>query len=245
MKRLFTILASISLLPLMASLYVFFLYLSVDVDQLRTHKPLYDVKSKAYRLTKNSDSWIDSSKVSHIAKWAIVVSEDWAFFEHQGVDYNQLKIVLEEFLETGVLSRGASTISQQVVKNIFLDNERSILRKFKELIITYKLEKKLSKKEILEVYLNLIELGKNIYGIKDASYYYFEKHPSKLTAKEGAFLAMLLPSPRKYSSSFREGKLSEFAKETIHSILIKLRQAKKITEQQRVVFEDESFFWEE
>lgn len=241
MKRILKI---FSLFTALGAGYALVLYLSVDVESLKRLKPVYNQKVKEYELTASSKSWVPLTKVSNLAKWSILVSEDWAFYEHDGIDFDQLKIVLSEFFESGNLSRGASTISQQVVKNIFLSRERSISRKLKEWIITYKLEKNLSKDEILEVYINLIELGKNIYGIKDASYYYFEKHPSKLSAKEGAFLAMLLPSPVKYSSSFRNETLSEFAKETIDSILVKLRQAKVITEEQRVLEANSSFFWE-
>jgi monofunctional biosynthetic peptidoglycan transglycosylase len=245
MKTVLKILSILLLIPILGFGYVCYIYYSADVIQLKELKPVYDIKSKSYLLKPKSKSWVPLSKISNVSKWAIIVSEDWAFYEHQGLDYNQLSIVFEDLVENGTLSRGASTISQQVVKNIFLSNERSLIRKFKEIIITHKLEQNLSKDEILALYLNLIELGRNIYGIKDASYYYFEKPPGELSTREGAFLAMLLPSPKKYSISFRAGKLSDFAKEVISSILVKLRQAKIITEEERIIFESESFFWEE
>jgi monofunctional biosynthetic peptidoglycan transglycosylase len=245
MSRILKIISTLLLIPLVGVAYTFYIYFSADVGKLKSLKPIYDSKAQTYKLLPKSSGWVPLENISYLSRWAILVSEDWAFYDHKGVDYNQLKIVFDELIVNGTLSRGASTISQQVVKNIFLTNERSLLRKFKEVIITYKLEQNLTKDEILGVYLNLVELGKNIYGIKDASYYYFEKHPSKLDAREGAFLAMLLPSPKKYSISFREGKLTDFAKEVMSSILVKLRQAKKITEEERVLLESESFFWEE
>jgi monofunctional biosynthetic peptidoglycan transglycosylase len=162
------------------------------------------------------------------------VSEDWAFYDHEGIDVNQIQVVVEESLEEGEFVRGASTITQQVVKNVFLSNERTLIRKFKEVILASSLEKEFSKDEILEFYFNLVELGDGIYGIKAASELYFQKHPKDLNGKEGAFLAMLLPSPKKYAQSFRQEGLTAFASEQIDNILIKLRQAKIINEDKRL-----------
>lgn len=90
-----------------------------------------------------------------------------------------------------------------MVKNVFLSSERTISRKIHELILTHKVEQVLTKDKILEVYLNCIEFGPNIYGIREASYHYFKKHPSALNPREAAFLAMLLPSPKGYYISFK------------------------------------------
>ncbi len=216
-------------------------YLNLNVLKLKDHYPVWYAKTHSYQLVKKKPSyWLKQSLMSRKAKWAIIVSEDWAFYEHPGIDLRQLSIVVEESLEAGTLTRGASTITQQVIKNALLSNERSIFRKGSEIIMALLMERNFTKDEILEIYLNLIELGKGIYGVKAASYYYFKKPPSLLTAKEGAFLAMLLPSPVKYSHSFRQKKLTPFAKQTIDKILVKLKQAKIITaeelEEQRNTF---------
>lgn len=216
-----------------------------QVTLLKDHYPVFSEKDDAYILTdKRPEFWTPLEKVSKDARFAIVISEDWAFFEHEGIDLNQLKIVIKESIETKELSRGASTITQQVVKNAFLSNERSIFRKLKEFLLARELETKFTKNEILEIYLNLIELGEGIYGIREGSQYYFNKLPSRLNAKEGAFLAMLLPSPVRYSESFRRKELTEFANETIQDILLKLRKAKVITESERIGYSYEKLSFE-
>ena len=224
--------------------YVAFIYLRTDVDQLNTKQVQYNSKTQSYDLLKISKGWTPIGQISNVAKWAIVISEDWAFYEHHGIDFNQLEIVIEESIEEKELVRGASTITQQVAKNIYLSNERSIFRKIKEAIIAYKLESNLSKEVILAHYLNLIHLGEGIHGIKQASRHYFNKSPSNLNAREGAFLAMLLPSPVKYSTSFRKKELTPFATKIIESILRKLKQAKVITVEEMQSQLEDQFNWE-
>ena len=222
------------ILSLMVFLFVYLNFVS-QVSLLKDHYPVFSVKENGYVLEKKKpDFWIPLSKVSREAQYAIIISEDWAFFEHDGIDMNQLQIVIEESIENKELTRGASTITQQVVKNAFLSNERSIFRKLKEFLLAKKLDSEFSKEKILEIYLNLIELGDGIYGIKKGSEFYFKKPPAQLNAKEGAFLAMLLPSPIRYSQSFRNKELTEFASERIADILMKLKQAKIISEEERV-----------
>ena len=207
--------------------------------------PVFNLETKKYELVLNKPKyWVSEKDVSKLAKWAIIVSEDWAFFDHDGFDINQIQIVVGESIKAGHFVRGASTITQQVIKNSVLTSERSLWRKFRELVLSYKIEYYFSKEKILEIYLNIIELGENIYGIGQASEYYFQKKPSELNAREGAFLAMLLPSPVKYSSSYNNKKLSPFALEQIESILVKLRQAKMYTEEDRLEVVNKKFIWE-
>jgi monofunctional biosynthetic peptidoglycan transglycosylase len=212
----------------------YFLFLN-QVTKLKDHYPVFNKKLNHYELVaKKPKHWLGLKKVSKHARYAIMVSEDWAFYEHEGFDLNQIKIVLRDSLKERKLVRGASTITQQVVKNALLSNERSLTRKLKEFLLAREIEKVLTKDEILEIYLNLIELGDGVYGIHAGSYHYFKKHPSKLSAKEGAFLAMLLPSPKKYAQSFKNKILTKFATEQVANILVKLRQAKIITEKERL-----------
>lgn len=178
-------------------------------------------------------SWIGVGEVSKVAVGAIVVSEDWAFYQHKGYDPNQIKEAVNHDLAKGKFARGASTITQQVAKNVFLDSEKSMLRKAKELMLAVKLEEKFKKPKILEVYLNIAEFGEDLYGIGPASRFYFNKSPSELTAKEGAFLAMLLPSPKRYSQSFRAKHLTDYASKTISDILGKMVQAQYLTDEQQ------------
>jgi monofunctional biosynthetic peptidoglycan transglycosylase len=180
-------------------------------------------------------TWSTLSEISRQAIGAVVVSEDWAFYEHKGYDANQIKEAMKSNLDRGRYARGASTITQQVVRNVFLDQDKNLWRKIKELILAVHLEQTVGKNKILETYLNIAEWGQGIYGIRAASQHYFHKMPSDLTAKEGAFLAMLLPSPRRYSQSFRSHQLSDYARTTINSILDKMAQAKYITDEERVL----------
>jgi monofunctional biosynthetic peptidoglycan transglycosylase len=180
-------------------------------------------------------SWVGLKGVSKRAVWAILVSEDWAFYEHEGLDWDQIEAAAETNWKRGRFARGASTISQQVVKNVFLTREKTLTRKFAELILTIWMEREVSKSRILETYLNIAEWGEGIYGIGAAARHYFGKAPSELTAREGAYLAMLLPSPIRYSRSFRRGGLSAGAMRTIENILQKLVQARVLSEEERIV----------
>lgn len=179
------------------------------------------------------EHWASLGQISRKAQGAILVSEDWAFYQHRGFDEKQIRETLKESLEEGRFTRGASTITQQVVKNVYLTQERSLIRKARELWLASKIEKVVGKKRILEVYLNIAEMGEGVYGVGQASRFYFGKSPSALTAKEGAFLAMLLPSPRKYAVSFRKRQLTLFARKRIRSILNKLVQAGTLTPEER------------
>lgn len=174
--------------------------------------------------------WTQLDGIPKVVRGAIIVSEDWAFYQHDGIDTQQIQQVLKRDLPRGRISRGASTITQQVVKNVYLDQSKSALRKFKEILIALQLDREVSKNRILEIYFNIAEWGEGIFGIRAAAAHYFSKQPSELTAKEAAFLAMLLPSPKRYSQSFRKGELTPYARRTIHSILRKMAQARYLSE---------------
>lgn len=141
--------------------------------------------------------WTDIKDINRDFLYAIVTSEDATFFEHNGFDYDAIMNSLIEDLSKKKFESGASTISQQVVKNIFLSNEKAIIRKLKEVIITEKLEEHFKKNQILEVYLNIAEFGPDIFGVSEAANRFFGKSPADINAAEGAFIALMLPSPRK------------------------------------------------
>ena len=178
-------------------------------------------------------SWVPLSAISPQAVGAIIVSEDWAFYQHKGYDPVQIREAVNESLEEGHFVRGASTITQQVAKNIFLSRDKTLWRKLRELVLALRLERDLGKKKILELYLNVAEWGPKVFGIGPAAQYYFQKAPIDLTAKEGAFLALLLPSPIRYGQSFRKHVLTEFASDTMNSILDKMVTARFLTEEER------------
>ncbi len=178
-------------------------------------------------------SWVRISSVSSHAVGAILVSEDWAFYSHPGYDLDQMREAMQHDLKKGRFARGASTITQQVVRNVFLTREKTLWRKIRELVLAARLDRELSKSRILEIYLNIAEWGPGIFGIGKASQFYFNKAPSELTAREGAFLALLLPSPIRYGQSFRQKKLTPYARKTLSEILSKMVRAQRITEEQR------------
>ncbi len=178
--------------------------------------------------------WVSLSQVSKKAIGAVVVSEDWAFYQHSGFDWNQIKDAAKEDWERGRYVRGASTITQQVARNVFLDRDKNLLRKLKEVWIAIQLEEALTKRRILEIYLNIAEWGQGIFGIEQASRAYFNKAPDELSAREGAFLAMLLPSPKRYSQSFRKHALTPWARSMVKSILEKMQQAQFVTEEEKL-----------
>jgi monofunctional biosynthetic peptidoglycan transglycosylase len=213
---------------------VYYYFFFPDVSLLRTHYPHveYDAKTKSssIRIVPNKPKgWASTKEVSRWVIGAVIVSEDWAFYQHQGFDRNQLQLAIQESIEKGRLGRGASTITQQVIKNIYFNNDRSVIRKALELVLATQIEAAVGKNRILEFYLNIAEMGPGIYGIRAAANYYFSKAPSSLDAQEGAFLAMLLPSPLRYGQSFRQKKLSKFARGTIDSILNKMVMAGYLT----------------
>ena len=151
--------------------------------------------------------WVAIDNINRDLLYAIVMSEDGQFFSHQGVNWDALISAIGENIKRRELSYGASTISQQVSKNVYMrSSSKSFSRKLSELFTTRELEKRLSKNEILELYLNVAEFGPDIYGVKHASKYYFGKKPADINAAEGAFLAVMLPSPRKYHYSIFQNK---------------------------------------
>jgi monofunctional biosynthetic peptidoglycan transglycosylase len=144
-------------------------------------------------------SWINIEDVSPNLLKAIIAMEDGKFFTHKGIDWKELKTSIRLNKRQGKLIRGGSTISMQLAKNLFLSTSKNILRKGKELLIALRMEKELSKKSILENYINVVEWGDGVFGIKKASEIYFDKEPISLTAVESSRLAAVLPSPLKYN----------------------------------------------
>jgi monofunctional biosynthetic peptidoglycan transglycosylase len=209
-----------------------------DVAALRTLYPI--VRYQGPKLPpsvglqkERPGNWVGLSEVSLRAVNAILISEDWAYYQHHGFDMNQIKEAVQEDWERKGFARGASTITQQVVRNVFLSKDKNLWRKLKEIYLARRLDETVGKKKVLETYLNIAEWGPGIFGIEDASLYYFQKRPAELTAKEGAFLAMLLPSPIRYGQSFRQRQLTDYASDTIQTILDKMVQAHLLTDEEK------------
>lgn len=142
--------------------------------------------------------WVSFSKFSPFLIKALVIGEDRQFWHHEGFDYEAIQKAIEKDIQLKKFKRGGSTLTQQLAKNLYLTPEKSLLRKVKEAAITWQLERKLSKRRILEIYINIVEWGDGIYGAEAASRFYFGKPASELTAMESARLVSVLPNPRKY-----------------------------------------------
>ena len=146
-------------------------------------------------LGPKSRTWTPSASIPAEMKWAVILAEDANFYKHEGVDVKAIKKAIKHDLEKKSLARGASTITQQVAKNIYLSREKTISRKFKELYLALRMEQELTKGRIIELYLNVVELGPMVYGVGHASRYYFGKPAAEMTPRECAFLAAMLPGP--------------------------------------------------
>lgn len=140
--------------------------------------------------------WTQAAAIPAEMKWAVILAEDANFYKHEGIDVKAIKNAIKYDLEKKSFARGASTITQQVAKNLYLSREKSISRKIKEVILARRIEQELTKARIIELYLNVVELGPMVYGIGHGSRYYFGKPASGLTPRECAFLAAMLPGPR-------------------------------------------------
>ena len=143
--------------------------------------------------------WVPYNRISNHLKRAVIVAEDSAFFEHDGLDYKQIRESIEDSLEDGGTIRGASTITQQLAKNLYLSESRNPARKLTELIITRRLETALSKRRIFEIYLNSIEWGDGIFGCEAAARAYFGKSAADLGPAEAAMMAGAIINPRVHS----------------------------------------------
>jgi monofunctional biosynthetic peptidoglycan transglycosylase len=183
---------------------VYFYYTIPDVAPLKRTNPrttaLMKLRDQEYREKKmivpRQQIWVPYSAISDHLKKAVILSEDSSFFSHRGVDANELAEALKKDWETMSFRRGGSTITMQVAKNLYLDPSKNPLRKIKEIIIAWQLERNLSKQRIFEIYLNIAEWGRHIYGAEAAARYYFDKPAATLNEVEAATLAALLPNPR-------------------------------------------------
>lgn len=142
--------------------------------------------------------WMPLNRISPYLQRAVIVAEDASFYQHQGFDWEGLKEAATRNLDKGELRRGGSTITQQLAKNLYLSSDKSLFRKAREAMLTWQLEGALTKKRILELYLNVAEWGRGVYGAEAAARHHFDKSAADLTAEEAALLAAMLPSPRRY-----------------------------------------------
>ena len=143
--------------------------------------------------------WVPYSRISPNLKRAVLAAEDSAFWQHEGIDVEQIRVAVQQAIDKGIVPRGASTLTQQLAKNLYLSPSRDPLRKLRELIITRRLEASLSKQRIFEIYLNVVEWGDGVWGAEAAARHYFGVPASALSRPQAALLAGALINPRRYN----------------------------------------------
>jgi monofunctional glycosyltransferase len=198
----------LKLLALAGLIYIAYVYLTLpDVRSLAKVNPTttafmqlrLDEARDAGRKLSIRHQWVPYGRISPYLKRAVIVTEDAAFFDHDGVDLAEIKASLEKNWEEGQFLRGASTITQQLAKNLYLSPSKNPIRKVKELLITRRLEAALTKQRIFEIYLNMIEWGDGIFGCEAAARAYFGKSCASLDVPEAALMAGAIINPREHS----------------------------------------------
>lgn len=174
-------------------------------------------KGKKYRIYQQ---WVPLSQVSPYLIKAVLIAEDDKFWRHEGFDYEAIQKAIEKDTKARKFKLGGSTISQQLVKNLYLSPSKNPFRKMVEALITLRMERVLSKKRILEIYLNVVEWGEGIFGIEAASRHYYGKPSSALTPGEASRLAAVLPNPRKYNPLSSQ-RYVVFRSNLIYSIMVR------------------------
>jgi monofunctional biosynthetic peptidoglycan transglycosylase len=207
-KKLRTALALIIILPaayLLVDTGLYFFY--PDLSSLERKNPgrtafMRHAEEAAQRKGKKlvvRQVWVPLAGISKYLVNAVIIAEDDKFWRHEGFDFEAMKEAIEKDLKAGRLKYGGSTITQQLVKNLYLSPSKNPMRKLKEAILAWRLERELSKRRILELYLNVVEWGEGIFGIEAASRHYYGKPASELSPEEAARLAAVLPNPRRFS----------------------------------------------
>lgn len=151
--------------------------------------------------------WVPINKISKHLQRAVIVSEDATFYGHEGFDWEGIKVAAHKNLREGRVVAGGSTISQQLAKNLYLSTKRTPWRKGQEAVITLMLEKNLEKRRIFEIYLNVIEWGDGVFGAEAAARHYFGVSAAKLTPRQAAKLAAMIPNPRYYDKHRKDRRL--------------------------------------
>ena len=226
LKKCTIILGLVVLSAFVLSIAFYFVY--PDVSILRKVNP----KKSAFmeyrenewkqqgRKKKIVQQWVPLSQVSPYVVKAVIIAEDDKFWSHDGFDFEAMQKALEKDLKHKKFKAGGSTISQQLAKNLFLSPSKNPMRKLKEAVLTWRLERTLSKKRIIEIYLNLVEWGDGLFGIEAAAQHYYGRPASDLSAVEASKLAAALPNPRRYSPT-GGGRYISYRSDAIYQIMAK------------------------
>ncbi len=199
----------IYLLIFVLALSILYLAFFPDVSRLKKENPkktaLMEFREAEWKAKGKKRSinhiWVPFSSISPYMAKAVIIAEDDKFWTHEGFDFVAMQKAMEKDLKAGRFKSGGSTISQQLAKNLYLSPRKSFLRKLREAVITWRLERALSKRRILEIYLNVAEWGDGVFGIEAAARHHFGKPAADLTPMEAARLAAVLPNPRRLDAS--------------------------------------------
>jgi monofunctional biosynthetic peptidoglycan transglycosylase len=178
-----------------------------------------------------SGNWSSIYQISPYLVHAVLAHEDASFFSHSGFAPWAIRKALAKNLTQGRFVQGASTISMQLAKNLFLHREKYLARKVQEVLLTWWLETALDKPQILELYLNIIEYGAGLYGITEAANLYFGLEPEDLTPAQSAFLACVLPNPKLYYGQYERNELSESLRNRMRRLLTHMHARGRIDQQ--------------
>ena len=231
MKRIFKTIGSFTALALSVLMLV-----AIGLTALLLTLPDVGILEKCFttsmyevKLCPDGKDYVKLKSVSPFVIHAVIAAEDAAFYSHKGFDWHEMQESFETNLKSGKIARGGSTLTQQLAKNVFLSKEKSYLRKIKEAYLANAIENRFKKDFILEKYLNVVEFGPNIYGVKAAAQHYFHKSAGELHPLEAAYLAFLLPNPKVYSQSHRKGQLTPFARKQVNVILKRMSSFGKLS----------------
>jgi hypothetical protein len=169
-------------------------------------------------------AWTYLTDISPFFIHAVLAHEDIGFYGHKGFSPLHIKNALARNLEAGRYVVGASTITMQLVKNVFLHREKTLGRKIQEVLLTWWIERVMDKSDILELYLNVIEYGPSVYGIRDAARHYFGRLPAQLSPAQGAYLATILPSPKRYGAQYEKGEPSSSTLERMRKLMLRMKE---------------------
>ncbi len=228
---------SLLLVFLIVIFYIVYSYWRLpDVEYLRDKNPattaLIELRKaqaeKEGKPLKIKQRWVAFRQIPRMMRQTVRITEDAGFYQHEGLDYTELKESLKRNWKEGELIRGGSTITQQLAKNLYLSTEKSLIRKIKEYFIARRLERAISKNRIFHLYLNCIEFGRGIFGVEAAARHYFNKSVSQLTLEEIVRLTAIIPRPLVTSPKSNGGWLKWKAR----WILGKLKLYKYISKEQ-------------
>jgi hypothetical protein len=191
-----------------------------------------DGRPHEIHVSPESPDFVRLAEVPPLFVRTLLIAEDGGFYGHPGIDLSELPAAVATNLRRGAAARGASTIPQQLAKNLLLSRRKTLSRKLEEASLALLLDAALGKPRELEIYLNVIEWGPSVYGLRPAARHYFGREPAELTPKQMAFLVSLVPGPIKYQRSIEGGAMTPFFEGLVATLLAKLRSVDALTEEE-------------